>query len=197
MLFDTETTGLPLRWDAPMHDLENWPRVIQLAWIITDETGKLESSNKYLIKPDGWSVPNEDFWIRHGYSTEKCEREGIPMTEALWHFLIDYEYADLMVAHNMNYDRNVLGAEMIRYNRKASKNIKAICTKELGTGVVKIPGRYEGSYKWPKLEELYRFLFQKDFDGSHDALNDVMATSECFFELARRGHIDLSAISKV
>ncbi len=34
VFFDTETTGLPLNWKAPVTELENWPRLIQLAYIV-------------------------------------------------------------------------------------------------------------------------------------------------------------------
>ncbi len=52
-----------------------------------------------------------------------------------------------------------------------------------GTDILKIPSRKGSGYKWPKLEELHNFLFKEGFDGAHDALNDVMATSKCYFEM--------------
>ena len=35
LFFDTETTRLPLDYSAPSTDINNWPRLIQLSWIIT------------------------------------------------------------------------------------------------------------------------------------------------------------------
>ena len=43
LIFDTETTGLPKRWDAPLNDLDNWPRCVQVAWQIHDNKGELVS----------------------------------------------------------------------------------------------------------------------------------------------------------
>jgi hypothetical protein len=56
----------------------------------------------------------------------------------------------------------------------------------------KIDGPY--GYKWPKLEELHRFLFKHDFDGAHDALADIQATAKCFWELANRNIIKINKI---
>ncbi len=48
LIFDTETTGLPKRWDAPITDTDNWPRCIQIAWQLHDEMGKLIEHQDYL-----------------------------------------------------------------------------------------------------------------------------------------------------
>ena len=57
LIFDTETTGLPKRWDAPLTDTENWPRCIQIAWQIHDAKGAIVSNKDYLIKPDNFTIP--------------------------------------------------------------------------------------------------------------------------------------------
>lgn len=41
LFLDTETTGLPTRWDWPCAELQYWPRVAQLAWLVYDGAGKL------------------------------------------------------------------------------------------------------------------------------------------------------------
>lgn len=189
LFFDTETNGLPKRWDAPAREVDNWPRIIQLAWLVMDETGKVFRKQSHLIKPDGWEVPVEKFWVDHGYTQGKSEQLGIPMRNALDIFLADHDQCDYMVAHNMNFDRPIIGAEIIRYNRNALAKPKQICTMLEGTLVCKIPG--PRGYKWPKLEELHKVLFGAGFEGAHDALNDIVATSKCFFELVNRKIIDL------
>jgi len=74
--FDTETNGLPKDYKASMFDVDNWPRVIQLGWILLSEDLKTKTENKFFIKPDGWVVPKEDFWANKGYNTARCEAEG-------------------------------------------------------------------------------------------------------------------------
>lgn len=196
--FDTETTGLPKNWKAPMQDVENWPRVIQLAWLTTDLRGNILQENEILIKPDGWEIPVDKFWIDHGFNTATSEENGIPMPDALAEFAKALELSEYLVSHNMDFDHKVLGAEMIRYNATGKKLIK-ICTKEAATPWCKIPfpgqrawlSKSQGNYKWPKLEELHMKLFGEDFDNKHQAGGDVAALSKCFFGLIRAGVIQL------
>lgn len=211
LFFDTETTGTPKNYQAPMTDLDNWPRIIQLAWEYADHTGTVHDSQKFLIKPDGWTIPNAathgekaEFWIKHGYTTEKNEAEGRPMPDVLDHFIDHLNVCDAIVAHNFNFDYPIAGAEMIRYKRKAAPNPHRakICTMATTVNLCKVPfpnrGRFNSrqGYKWPKLEELYMFLFNKGFDGAHDAGNDVAACREAFFELVKRGVIALPQPTK-
>lgn len=191
IFFDTETTGLPKNWKAPMTDLDNWPRVIQLAWMMCDESGGIILEAKHLIQPDGWEVPVEKFWIDNGYSTENCAKEGLPLSIVLTSFLSDFMHpeTEVLVAHNMDYDRSVLGAEMIRYGFKPKKQLTRICTKEAGTDLCQIPGPY--GFKWPSLTELHQHLFGTGFEGAHDALSDVRACKDCFFEMLKRDVIEL------
>lgn len=186
LVFDCETTGLPKNYKAKMSDVDNWPRVIQLAWAIYAANGEKIKSFSHLIKPDGWVIPNEKFWIDNGFTQEKSESQGIPISDVLNFFIDSVNECNALISHNMDFDYNVVGAEMIRYSVRANTEhkTKKICTKEISTDICKLPGNY--GYKWPKLTELYQFLFEKNFDGGHDALNDVIACAECFFELRRK-----------
>jgi DNA polymerase III epsilon subunit-like protein len=182
LVFDTETTGKPKNYTAPMSVVDNWPRVIQLAWSVYTAGGELISKQKHLIKPDGWAVPVEEFWIKHGYSTEGCAADGIAIKHALEMFLADLQNCVLIVAHNMQFDYNVLGAEMIRAGVRAGKKTERFCTMEAGVNVCKIPGKR--GYKWPTLSELHKHLYNgEDFTGAHDAGADVTACARCFFRM--------------
>lgn len=207
LTFDTETTGKPKNYKGKMSDLDNWPRVIQLGWQVRDKDGNVLKETDYLIKPDGWEIPSienlvakglseaeatkeSEFWRKHGYTTEKNEEAGVPMPEVLDDFLSDYNRCMYLIAHNIVFDHNVLGSEMLRYGKRGARKLDRICTMEAGTNLCKIPSPYgRGSYKWPKLEELHRKLFNEEFDGAHDALSDVRACSRCLFELMKRGVI--------
>jgi len=191
LFFDTETTGKPANYNASMFDLNNWPRVIQLAWQIGNQYGEILSEEKTLIRPDGWVVPVEDFWIKHGYSTENCLAEGLPMADVLDGFISDIISfnVNMIVAHNIQFDYHVLGAEMIRYKKTTGRRMKQFCTMQFATPLCQIPGKI--GFKFPRLEELYRYLFNKDFDGAHDALNDVSACRESFFEMHKRNLFQL------
>lgn len=185
LIFDTETTGKPKDYKAAMTNLDNWPRIIQLGWALHKEDGELIASRTDLIKPDGWVIPVEKFWIDNGYSTVKNESNGIPIAVALNHFVSAAKDCMAMVAHNMAFDYNVLGAEMIRANVTTGRKIMTICTMEDGTNLCKLPNRTgrPGKYKWPSLAELHLKLFGCGFDGAHDAGADVKACAKCFFAM--------------
>lgn len=189
LFFDTETNGVPVDYKASYTDVNNWPRVIQLAWLLTTSTGEVLSEGNYLIKPDGWEMPTEQFWIDNGFSQEKSMADGIPIVEALDAFYKDKLQADILVAHNLNFDHRIVWAEFIRAGKEPRSGMHKICTMMKSTNYCKIPAKR--GYKWPKLEELYEFLFKDSFDNAHDAMADITATAECFFELVNRGVISL------
>ena len=85
LIFDTETTGLPKRWDAPLNDLDNWPRCVQVAWQIHDNKGELVSQKSFLIKPDGFSIPYESEKV-HGISTALADKQGASLQQVLDEF---------------------------------------------------------------------------------------------------------------
>lgn len=191
IIFDCESTGLPVDWKAPMSQLNNWPRVIQLAWIKTDMKGNELTRGEYLIKPDGWEMPSGSFWVDNGFTQMESMTLGAPISDVLDLFIKDIETSEFLVSHNMSFDYNVVGSEMLRAGKKSEVKLKRICTKEAGTDICQIPGPYN-KFKWPKLEELHQFLFKKGFDGAHDALSDVIACKDCFFKLIEQCAITLN-----
>ena len=187
LFFDTETTGLPKNWKAPVSDTNNWPRIVQIAWILSSkEKGRIES-NDYIIKPEGYEIPIESSRI-HGITTQKAYAEGIDLIEALKKFNLALQKSSCLVAHNMSFDEKVLGAEFLRKgieNDFFEKN--RLCTMEKSTQYCKLPGRY--GYKWPSLSELHNILFGKDFEDAHNAAGDINATENCFWKLRDLGLI--------
>ena len=113
IIFDTETTGLPKRWKAPLTDSENWPRCIQIAWQVHADSGELLSHEDYLIQPDGYTVPYDAEQI-HGISTALAEQQGRPLAEVLIFFLHALSQAEYVGGHNVTFDLNIMGAEFLR-----------------------------------------------------------------------------------
>jgi DNA polymerase III epsilon subunit-like protein len=189
IFFDTETNGLPKNWQASAEDVDNWPRVIQLAWALYDDDGLIEKRVD-LIKPNGWVVPLDPFWIEHGFSTEKNMAEGIPMEEALSDFVAVRLTVDFSIAHNIAFDSKILRAEMIRLGMIYEFSSKKICTMTSSTTFCKLPNpNGRKGYKWPKLIELYDVLFKEEMVDAHDAMGDVTALAKCFFALKEKGII--------
>ncbi len=193
LVFDTETTGLPKKWNSPISDSENWPRCIQLAWQLHDIKGDLVSSHSYLLKPEGFTIPFEAEKI-HGISTELAQKIGKNLDEVLKLFISDYNNCGFLVGHNVKFDINIIGAELFRIGHSidiTKKDVLDTCN-ELTANVCKLPGGRGGKYKYPTLIEIYSFLFQEKFKEAHNASADVEATSRVFFELVRTGVFDQS-----
>lgn len=187
IVFDTETTGLPKRWDAPITDSDNWPRCIQIAWQLHDEMGRLIEHEDFLIQPDGFNIPYDSEKI-HGISTELAEQEGVPLIDAIHKFNAALAKAKFVVGQNLGFDINIMGAEFHRYGVEspmASMPILDTCT-EVTAGLLQLPGGRGGRFKLPNLTELHSYLFGVPFAEAHNATADVEATTRCFFELLRR-----------
>ena len=189
LFLDTETTGLPLDWKAPVGQLDNWPRIVEIGWILTDKDGQEIESETIILKPDGFKIPADASAI-HGITNEIANEKGQDRVDVLKKFSDLLSKATVLVAHNIDFDKKVVHAEFMRYNIKSNiHKIDKLCTKELTTDYCKLPGRY--GYKWPTLEELYEKVFSTSLTASHSALGDVKASKECFFELVNRGVIKL------
>jgi len=185
LFFDTETTGLPANYRAPVTQLSNWPRLVQLAWVYTTVEGMVISKGNHIIKPDGFIVPEAAAQV-HGISHERAMVEGIRLEDALLRFrdLTRDRQTLALVAHNAAFDEKIVGAEFLRLgwpNYLAGKRI--ICTMKASTDYCAIPS--EWGFKWPKLQELHRKLFKEEFSEAHNAAADIGATVRCFFELQR------------
>ena len=107
LIFDTETTGLPKNWRAPISDTENWPRCVQLAWQVHDELGNLIESKSFIVKPDDYDIPFESEKI-HGISTLLAEKEGVNLDDILNEFNESISKSKFMIGHNVNFDLNVI-----------------------------------------------------------------------------------------
>ena len=185
LFFDTETTGLSKNWKAPVSAIDNWPRLVQIAWIVCDEEGAVLEEKDFIIKPENFTIPAEASNV-HRITTERASAEGKDLEQVLILFSDQVHKADCIVAHNINFDEKIVGAEFIRKNISSTFYEKPhICTMQKSTDYCKIPGPY--GYKWPKLSELHVALFGKDFEEAHDASADIQATKNCFWKMKELG----------
>jgi len=187
LIFDTETTGLPLVYNAPVTDVDNWPRMVQIAWELHSVDGKLVEAKNHIVRPEGFSIPFAAERV-HGISTERALKEGRSLEMVLEDFAGVLEKAGLIVGHNIQFDLYIAGAEFVRKNISSKLwDIKYFCTKEGSTDYCALEGGRNGRFKWPTLNELHNKLFKEDFQEAHNASFDVSATSRCFFEMIRLG----------
>lgn len=191
VFFDTETTGVPRDYQAPVSDSANWPRLVQLAWIVWDTTNNKQLKEKsVIISPNGFVIPSEASSV-HGITTERARREGINLHSALDEFMTDVQNASCVIGHNVDFDRHIVGAELYRMGKNTGTlmDLPFTCTMQSSIEFCQLPPYRYGHYKWPKLDELHNKLFGRSFADAHDAMADIRATKDCYFELVKRGVI--------
>ncbi|MBP8792171.1 MAG: DNA polymerase III subunit alpha [Lutibacter sp.] len=187
LIFDTETTGLPKNWNAPITDTDNWPRCVQIAWQLHDQYGELIESQDYLIKPEGFNIPYDAEQI-HGISTQLAEEQGEDLEKVLYLFNDALSKSKFVVGQNVKFDLNIMGCEYFRVgvdNPLTKLPVLDTCTEVTAT-LCQLPGGRYGKFKLPTLTELHQHLFNSPFSEAHNATADVEATTRCFLELIRK-----------
>jgi len=185
LIYDTETTGLPKNFSAPVSDSENWPRLVQVAWQLHDDMGELIEVKNFIVRPEGFTIPYNAEKI-HGISTKRAQEQGVDLAFVLEEFNKAVAKSEYIVGHNIIFDINIMGAEFYRIQMETSlMDEKNIDTKNEGTEFCAIPGGRGGKFKWPTLTELHVKLFKEGFSEAHNASADVEATTRCFLELVR------------
>ena len=176
ILFDTETTGLPKTREPATKGPNNWPHMVSIAWIIMEDDVIIDE--KYFIIRPEWEIPEDSINI-HGITKEKAIAEGIPLRSAITMFLA--EQCDLLVAHNMNFDYNVL-THAILWDTGMQMPVfpKLFCTMEASRNFLSIPFANGRGYKSPKLTELYEFVTKLPPKKSelHNSLYDTQLLTE-------------------
>lgn len=123
LCFDTETTGIPPNNEMYFNEkkgakAEEWPRVVQLAFILydTEKKKQLGFYDKLIKLPEGQTVPPDSTAV-HGISDADLEEKGITMHSAVKMFINFFNRADFVVGHNVQYDINVMCAEITLLTR--------------------------------------------------------------------------------
>lgn len=196
LFFDTETSGLT-NFRLPV-DHPDQPHIVQLAAVLCDDDPlcTVQSTFCAFIKPDGWYVQDDAFNV-HGISTDYCVRFGEELRSVLWTFatLVDTACASptpaRLVGHNVEFDVRMVLREaygLADFDPTFISRPQPFCTMRAMTPICRLPHpRFRAQqFKWPKLEEAYRFLFNTYFEGAHGALQDALACRDVFVEGRRR-----------
>lgn len=197
LIFDTETTGLPLDKNAPLTDFANWPRLVQLAWQIHDATGKFVKAENHIVRPEGFIIPINASSV-HGVTTEHALKVGESLSDVLEIFQNALKEAKYIVGHNVMFDYSVVGCEYLRIkglNPLEGMNVINTCTEKTAD-LCKLGGGRGGRHKLPNLREIHQLLFNEGFDSAHNASADVEATARVFFELIRLNVLNASEIKE-
>jgi DNA polymerase III epsilon subunit-like protein len=209
LVFDTETTGLPTERNPSIMESEKWPYVVQLSYILYDM-----DENKVILKADDVICIGDDVNLTdesvaiHGITREKCKEEGITIGMALVKFNIALKYADLIVGHNISFDKRLIMVECNRNNiwqgftTKGAKKPE-YCTMKNTVEICKLEKKAtsvdtgsKSSYKYPRLGELYSHLFQcEPPKGLHNSMVDVITCLRCYIKL--ESGLDILTIGQV
>jgi DNA polymerase III epsilon subunit-like protein len=185
LVLDTETTGIPItkgfnKYYAPSEiKYYNCSRLIELAYIIYDKDDNIIKEFSSLVKPDNFQITNSHI---HGISQEDALTNGKLLIDVMNEFNTDLDSVDILVAHNMLFDNNILLSESYRMNNLELVNKinskRKDCTMLIGQQVMRL-------YKFPKLVELYRFLYNKPVTQIHRALSDVIICADCYKKIKK------------
>jgi DNA polymerase-3 subunit alpha len=187
LFFDTETTGLPKQRNRPAtEDPNNWPEPVSISWIVSLNS-KILRAKSYIVKPAGWQIPGESVQI-HGISQEMAQAYGFELNHILGEFIRDLRTVDVVIAHNLEFDKNVITAASIRLKNDHALLWPALefCTMENSRIICKLPLLSPNAmfkFKSPKLSELYKYVFNQEPQKLllHSSLGDVMILYTIFF----------------
>ena len=213
LIFDTETTGLPKRnWtnynpygkdNKHISSNENdFPHIVQLCFILYDsyENKIILCNNEIILLPIDIQISKDSINI-HKITKEMTQNiNNRSIHNVLLDFMDAFYKADIIVAHNISFDRNLILVELVRtykitkcdifkkYIKDFFYNKKEYCTCSFGSDECKILKTNSiGNlyYSKPKLQYLYEFLFNRNINVNilHDAYYDVLICFCCFFKL--------------
>ena len=152
LIFDTETTGLPKNFRAPITDTDNWPRCVQIAWQLHDKDSSIIEHKDFLIQPEGFEIPFQSEQI-HGISTALAKEKGSPLNDVLQEFQEVLSKSKFLIGQNLKFDLNVMGCEFHRLQQDNSWleiPVLDTCTEKTAL-LCQLPGGRGGKFKLPTL----------------------------------------------
>lgn len=181
LVFDIETNGLPKSRKYPF-DFRNFDnaRMLELAYVILNTKGEIIKQVSHLIKHD-IEIKIQNSYI-HGIDMDMIQQYGTNIEEVLDELHTCLDDVDTIVAHNIQFDFNIILSELYRKYHKYMKTIgmlytkTQVCTMLKGKKYMRIP-------KFPKLVDLYKHIFNENYEQKHRALDDVMLCTKCYIEM--------------
>ena len=202
LFLDCETAGLPINRYMAFTNTNIWPTILQISWQYIDyntNTMSVLKNSEYFVKLRGkWNADAERI---HRIPESIIQKFGKEPSEVFDDFAKDLTNCDIVIAHNMYFDRNCIMSEFQRLYDKGlldkkplelwPQNKKIICTMMKTRSFCAIPFQNQtskpGEFKFPKLAELYAKLFGKEYDISgaelHNSTHDVSCLINCFKQL--------------
>lgn len=188
-VYDTETTGF-IHYKKGFSDAAQ-PYLVQIGGMLFDDDTRRVLAEINLLATPSVLIPPAASEV-HGITDAMVQSAGLPYNVVLPMFNNIIKKADRLVCHNVDYDLRIMHIAYCRmkYDMQVLKSKPHICTMQTTTPILKLPHKKGGrGYKWPNLQEAYKsFVDEKGFEGAHDAMEDVRATSKVFWSLVDSGH---------
>lgn len=192
LVFDTETTGLPEENNVSILDTFRWPYIVQLSFIYYDSeiNDVIEYYDNVIKLPDNITIPEDSIRI-HGITNEIMREKGINIITALKKFNDILKECDIVIAHNISFDKRIIMVECIRnkisqYFTRGQNKKPEFCTMKNSKNICKIKMvNFKGQeyFKSPKLCELYSFIFKEEPRNLHNSFVDVLLCLRCYFAI--------------
>jgi DNA polymerase-3 subunit epsilon len=191
LVVDTETDGL-VKNHLPATD-PGQPHLVQLGLVLMTDLGQAVATVELIVKPEGYAIPDAAARV-HGITTDVALACGVPLRIACAVYTNLRALADVVVAHNWEFDRTVLAAAIARTGATPAHPGPASwsCTMQLALPVLALPPtermRAAGfnKHKPPSLTECVKFFFDEDLVDAHSALADARACARVYLELRKR-----------
>ncbi len=192
LFIDTETSGLPVKWDAPYSTAGNWPYVVEIAWIIYTRAGQEIKIEDHYIKNTDFRITPEAQQI-HGITPAFLQENGQDRHTVMQRLHQDLlQYQPLVIGHFMQLDYHMVGAEFYRTGQdNPLPQLPSFCTMLASTPYARNPRQ-----KYLRLGNLYKVLLGHDLHLQHNALVDAKATAAVFFQMQKRGDINDNLIAR-
>jgi DNA polymerase III epsilon subunit-like protein len=191
LVFDTETTGLPEQ-NVSILNTNKWPYIVQLSFIYYDSENNniIEYYDTIIKLPEKITIPEECIKI-HSITNEKMREKGINIERALKKFNDTLKDCDIVVGHNISFDKRMIMVECIRnkisqYFTRGQNKKPEFCTMKNSKNICKIKMinfKGEEYFKSPKLSELYSFIFKEEPKNLHNSFVDVLLCLRCYFAI--------------
>ena len=113
LVFDTETTGLPEK-NVSIYEHNKWPYIIQLSYIFYDISNNISVIKDNYIKIREDIQISQDSYEKHCISRDTINTKGINIRNALHDFNRFLNISDLVIGHNISFDKRMIFVECIR-----------------------------------------------------------------------------------
>jgi DNA polymerase III epsilon subunit-like protein len=190
LILDTETTGLPKSRNSSIYSTDEWPHVIQLSYIVID-TG-LHPDDKYIITDKvntyikiKFPIPQDSIAI-HGITDNILNTNGVDIINVINILNNTINNCDLIIGHNISFDKQVLIVENIRNKIISSFSKKpSVCTMKMYKQIcnINIIKDSKSYLKYPTLQELHQYTFNENITNLHNSYVDVLICARCYFKL--------------